>query len=543
MPDASSQEPDTPSQEFEAVTKEIVKEFLQTVVIVDDKAFFGDEPSSRKTGAGGNPLDAKEMVDGFAKCGMICSILKPEPGEEAGISTFVMQASKRADVVILDWRLLDDLIGKTVIETIKKIREDDEEEDGRLRLIVIYSTSEPDRDEEDNPFRSIHEAFPDLTDEGTTYALTKGKHFRIAFKKKEDKDGNNLPEFVISEFAKITAGILSNVALKSISVIRDNTHLLLGSLGTEIDPAYLAHRALLPFPDDAMDHAVEIVASELQSILENYKVGEKADKATILIWLNNKNPSGTFKIYKKKDGRTIDFDIGLGELTRLLEIGFEEFGKEFFPINTEGQNQSNPMKVKLDFYGYLTKTFCFDQEPDDVIEKINCEYAVLASQKNHYGRPLNKPMLTLGTVLRQAGDGSPADPNKYWICIQPRCDCVRINASRTFIFLPLFSDNKKGFGIVLKTGDGYSKYKITDKNYEYRSFVFPISDKNEKIVRAKYDDEEKIFYFTSIEGEKFVWVTELKNEHAQRVANEIGSTLSRVGVNESEWLRLWCKRG
>ena len=34
------------------------------------------------------------------------------------------------------------------------------------------------------------------------------------------------------------------------------------------------------------------------------------------------------------------------------------------------------------------------------------------------------------------------------------------------------------------------------------------------------------------------WIAELKTEHAQRAAEEFGRNLSRVGLTESEWLRL-----
>ena len=48
----------------------------------------------------------------------------------------------------------------------------------------------------------------------------------------------------------------------------------------------------------------------------------------------------------------------------------------------------------------------------------------------------------------------------------------------------------------------------------------------------------KKFIFSSIYNEKYEWVLELKDMHAQRVINSYCSILSRVGLDESEWLRL-----
>ena len=50
------------------------------------------------------------------------------------------------------------------------------------------------------------------------------------------------------------------------------------------------------------------------------------------------------------------------------------------------------------------------------------------------------------------------------------------------------------------------------------------------------------FKFES-EGMFVEWVAELKPLHAQRVASYLGSEVSRVGLVESEWLRLFCDRG
>jgi hypothetical protein len=43
--------------------------------------------------------------------------------------------------------------------------------------------------------------------------------------------------------------------------------------------------------------------------------------------------------------------------------------------------------------------------------------------------------------------------------------------------------------------------------------------------------------FTSVDGIEFEWLCDLKSNHAQRIVNDFSAYLSRVGLDESEWLR------
>ncbi len=55
------------------------------------------------------------------------------------------------------------------------------------------------------------------------------------------------------------------------------------------------------------------------------------------------------------------------------------------------------------------------------------------------------------------------------------------------------------------------------------------------MIRAK--EENGTFVFDTTDKKRFEWVSELKSEHAQRIANNFAAKLSRVGLDESEWLR------
>jgi hypothetical protein len=63
---------------------------------------------------------------------------------------------------------------------------------------------------------------------------------------------------------------------------------------------------------------------------------------------------------------------------------------------------------------------------------------------------------------------------------------------------------------------------------------------NDDAVYSNRDEKDR-FIFKG-EGKKdYEWIAELKTEHAQRAAEQFGRELSRVGLTESECLRIQAK--
>ena len=63
---------------------------------------------------------------------------------------------------------------------------------------------------------------------------------------------------------------------------------------------------------------------------------------------------------------------------------------------------------------------------------------------------------------------------------------------------------------------------------------------------AVYENEDNGRFIFQDEGKNedrndYEWIAELKTEHAQRAAEQFGRELSRVGLTESEWLRIKAK--
>jgi hypothetical protein len=417
------------SKTFTELSQEVAEKFLHTIVFVDDQAEFikpdrpkelekpgrvggkeKDTTQERSNEQNTHKLDAKKVIDVFASRGMVCSVLKPDKEDELlGLAT---KAAERADVLILDWQIHND-DGDKAMEIIGKIIASDSTEDQRLRLIIIYTAENIVKIS--NKIQERYSGNFEIVDKD--FAFSRG-HLRIAIFAKEgvdvrEEDRNRvlsideLSKQVSVEFAKITAGLVSNVALESLAVLRDNTHRIMGRLGAEMDPPYLTHRALLPNPGDAMNHAIDIIASEFRALLDTYEVGEKANLRTIEAWIDMKSGEGaSFKVEVVNDIKPVD-PAYIHEWQR---VGIEKsdwWSKE---------NISETKKDKFLKYGHkkLTQTFC--AKGADATE-LDHRFAILTSLKNRYGRSEHRPILTLGTIIKSGTVQKSSDNRTLYLSL------------------------------------------------------------------------------------------------------------------------------
>jgi len=123
--------------------------------IKDDQQSPDQEPPSDP-----HILEAKTLIDGFAEFGIICSVMRPDTDETKIIDRAVKVASA-ADIVVVDWMLGkhkgDESESSKAKEIIKRIIQGDLEKRGRLRLIAVYTA-------EDNPAIVLDELFLHIKD-------------------------------------------------------------------------------------------------------------------------------------------------------------------------------------------------------------------------------------------------------------------------------------------------------------------------------------------------------------------------------------------
>ena len=141
------------------------------------------------------------------------------------------------------------------------------------------------------------------------------------------------------------------------------------------------------------------------------------------------------------------------------------------------------------------------------------------------------PRLEAGVVLEREG--------KYWLCIQPLCDSVRMEPSRKFPILPLLRDNDKGRksetvvmiraldGSVLPVRFSLSPYAVSVPEFA--------STSGKSSVLAKRKGQK--WYFEDIDKKRYYAVCRLRNEFTQQAVHGLVSGVARPGVDSSEWLR------
>ena len=256
-----------------------------------------------------------------------------------------------------------------------------------------------------------------------------------------------------------------------------------------------------------------LIAEEFLAILEEGYVGEEANLRAIKDWISSS--SDTDLLLSLDEPK----QFSQQEVFSLLKDGMEKW-------NGITRAQKNKLH-RLPFTEMFNLQALKSQSLDEM-------FALITTVRSSYENRI--PHLIFGTILREVKDSN------YWICIQPRCDCVRISSKRIFPFLALKSRQSDGkFNIVIDENGRFIKLVLNDKPYDLKLITFSSRVQDKGMIRAR--SESVPYYFMSTGQRKYRWVGELRPEHAQRIANEFAANLSRVGLDESEWLRLWRTKG
>ncbi|MGB0386306.1 MAG: response regulator receiver domain [Ardenticatenaceae bacterium] len=544
-------------------SKKVAEEFLKTVILVDDLASFEDTPSiepidqlappptrrrggsRRQTNSADEPssssivktgesefdphqLNAKRVIDSFAQKGIVCSVLRPHENDTTFIHT-LRTLAVCADVVIIDWNLHGD-DGQKAQDMIVQVISSPDTPPSQLRLIVIYTGESDIAGIAQKIKLNLQQKFKNETirEEERHLTLILGAN-RIVVLAKEGSQVlrayqaqvvafQKLPDRVTDEFTVMTHGLVSNVVLRSLAQIRQKTHKILSQFSSGLDAPYLTHRALLPQPDDAQELLVSLLTEELHGILEESEVGDEANLEAIRAWLESQaEVEDNWWLNLEKN----DLRISTDRLDALMKDGIQKW-----KIEGLSKNKTKKMKNKPHLLP-LTAMFNMNRAEEEALDE---RFAYLTTMRSYYSH--SSPILTLGTILKDKQDSS------YWVCIQPRCDCVRLKEARSFPFLPLLTPDKEGrFDVIIKEDNSYRRLLCGKKAYQLKLMVFtPGSD---QVVKSL--EEQDAFCFKE-DGKSYQWLGELRTEHSLRLSNHFAAMLSRVGLDESEWLRLWAPK-
>lgn len=575
---------------FFETSQSIVKSFLSNVIAIDDKLFFGnaisnkeevasaankdpfafgEEESGSSEGDSGlgvanislasstirdrlgkevHKLDYQDLSLAFAEYGINCSGFIPDVHRFKTIEDAaenITLSAKRVDATILDWRMDENFgaeIGSLAKASILKILQHDKSQHGRLRLIVIY-TAEPNIAEiTGNIAQTLQSVdFSVLTNKNNINFDNADLEFCQITVIEKKTTAKELREEVVSLFTELTIGLLPNATLSTLSELRDKTHHILHTFSRDLDPAYLSHViGLLSSPkvrenaeEVALDYAAELIAEELKSMIQiSHPLKLSLEKNRIIDWLshiNMENDDDFFEIVVGDESGK----VGSSRMKELIEATENEQidailqsepkiiskGQDSLSFFERNRIQVNLKNGTIDSHEKLSIIEC---KRRDGLSLTNLAYA---------------PNIKLGSIIKDK-------KGKYYVCLQPLCDSVRLSSDASFLFLAV-KEVKEPTGkfthvIQSKTGENI-RLMARCSTQCIRKFDLK-RNKTTRTVKASNQagSNEYIIQCKKESGgiEELFWVGELKNNVAQAISNQVAASISRIGLDTNEWLRL-----
>ncbi|WP_086773805.1 response regulator receiver domain [Vibrio coralliirubri] len=545
---------------FTQLSQDAASNFLQSIVFIDDKAYQSNDTSDQ------HDFNAKEITKVFSENGKVCAVYEPSTTQE--IDSLITVA-KKADVAVIDWQIviddqreteeeesddeadadIDDVRGIYTKKIINQLLLDESCKNS-IKLILVY-TGETDLEK---IAIDIHQSINDNNLEGfnidsndsCTIVSKSCRIMVIAKSNREEESGQHadllrskrvtyaeLPVFITQQFSSLTSGLLSNFAMASLSEVRRNFNQILSQFSKKLDAAYLAHQSLLPNTHDANELLIELLGSTFMSTLRYKGLNQYINNDLIEAWLMENVPERQFHLKKSNgDNETITFSLSHNKLMRLLG-SHDVVETKYREVIKDGEDNGQLTNKRLDL---LASKFAITLFTDDSnYNEINHKFANLCQHRNIITNDSYTPSLTLGTVVKSTTE------NNYYICIQQRCDSVRLNEDNTrrFLFLSLTevtdSQDVKTFDFLTPTG---TKLKVNKGTYALRTVKFNGSSTG--TVPSELISTQRLFYPTHHSEnipEAFQFIVELKEMYAQKIIEEYSGSLSRVGLDEPEWVR------
>jgi len=477
------------------------------------------------------------LVNSFAKKQIVCSLYQPGKGESFSNESPVYELSLASDIVIVDWDLGGTPGEKALKLIYALVHQSVETKPEQLRLILVYTGENNLEDIASKVFDKLTSASqeniePQKEDEGLSMhspnsrvvILGKPECHRIEKYKTHEVHQNDLAQRSIEEFARLASGLLQGAVLLGLAKIRENNRKILRKFDESIDAAFLLHRAMSLPHEEAFEHIHPLLVGELQSILQDCLPGQIITDSLISDWsLNRWRPNNTALDLLPPNTNATEF------IKKFLlfgpDLGLHMIQVPFSIAKMKGEKWVwNFDKKKLE----KLESVMF-QEGDRL---SNHRLAMLMSNRTAYG---NKKYLTFGTIIRE----KDIDTNQYLLCILPVCDTVRLEKVRRFIFCTLDIKNPdngiNNENFIVEDNNEIKGIFCSSKPYDCITLEFE-PHLEEKRVLAENDE-----FTCNSNGKSYKWITQLKPDHAQRAAEDFSSKLSRVGLTESEWLRLMSK--
>jgi len=558
---------------------ESAERYLRTVVLIDDRIYENERgsvashltkpPAVRRKPALKSAISPPDKSDkeiekfevseeadevsfhdiqnSFAEKRIICSLYQPKKRTTFDEKSEVYMLCSTADVVIVDWDL-DDPSGNKATTLVGSLVEQSQIEiPQQLRLVLIYTLEVNLQFVADKILGDLVERLSkdkitvDPQSEGlvptteNARVVVLGKRENTTLTQFSDYwvPESDLATRTIREFSRLASGLLQGIILRGVANLRENNRRIIARFHKDLDLAFLAHRSLL-LPNEPFGQIVPLLTDELRAVLED-TLSESplgtapAIKRILDDWCSKhwkQNNDAKLKIGDGAEGLAFVNDVICNGAD--LQNDYSKFrgSKIAKLINRKAPESPKWKEGKCD---ELLEYISGDCSVDYCHEKL----ASLMSQRIKYDN--SRRALHLGVIVREL-----ADKKRYFLCLQPVCDSVRMEGKgRAFLFC------------------------IFDESTNSRPFTHCIMDVRGNLIRLRYKPKVSCIFVSNFKGNDdavyakkaakgqlifegegkryYEWIAELKIEHAQWAAEQFGRELSRVGLTESEWLRIKAK--
>lgn len=264
---------------FTTHSKEVVNDFIQNIVFVDDRAY-----STEKVAL---DFDAPKVLSIFANEGKLCAIYTPNIISDKETFTTVLN---KADAVVIDWDMRNPPAKTISLDQNADVgeSEDDEEdapeEDPRgefacglirsiandtdgIKVILIYTGDTKLRD----ICESVKSCMPNAKYDVESLSILNERIIvavRAKYNDSEEQFSHDtplkqfivryeeLPQCIVEQYIRFTDGLIPNFALKALSTIRHHTPKILSVFSRDLDMGYLVHKASMEFPEEGKNMLV-----------------------------------------------------------------------------------------------------------------------------------------------------------------------------------------------------------------------------------------------------------------------------------------------
>lgn len=454
------------------------------------------------------PVRPADLVRAFLASGVVCSVLETEE-EPSDLTQQVLKGALIADLLILDW-----LMPRANPMTIKAIDEVATKHPERLTVIVVFTGAHSlsgvvQRLIDECRFETIDEF---VVRRNNTVVLVFGKPGPKLTghedRRQPGRSYRDLPEMICDDLDLIFKGLMPEFAFSGINALRESAPRILATFNEELDAGALIHRALLPDPDEAAMQFIRLLCSDMELALRDAdvtrvwdvdassdalaRVAESSDAASLAATLR-RSPKLT------DDFEALDDD---SLVKRAIADGFVRIGLGDSAIS----------KAITDLEAAMAES------------RISSENLAVLMDSSGFGN--TPPRLELGVVVRDAEE-------RYWLCVQPLCDSVRLREPRAFPLIPVCVDASKPEAMI-RLSDG-TPAGISFVTNLHQLVMVRFAPNDAKAVVAAGTSPN--WYFTDEKGTRYCAITRLRPDLAAHVVHTLGAAATRIGPDQSEWLR------